>query len=161
MKQKLLIVFSILGFGTASGQQISSDLISSAGNYDSNEQIQLTWSIGETFTETISSSENLLTQGFQQSNLNISSVGEYIIHGLEIRIFPNPTQDIVNIYIQNNENNKLNYLVTDINGKTLINAPIGKNESIKQIDFTNIIPGVYIITFTSKKQKQSFQIIKN
>lgn len=161
MKQMLCIIFCVIGFGKTYCQQISNDLISTSGNYDSNDDNQISWIIGESFTETLSNSENTLTQGFLQTNLEITSINEFQIKELEIEIFPNPTNEILNIIYINNENDELYYSITNLNGKIIsIGSIVEHDKVMKQIDFTNYNSGIYIITFSTKKLNQSFQIIK-
>ena len=55
---------------TCAAQDIERDVVSSSGDYYSNSSAQLSVSIGEIVTETTTSSNNVLTQGFQQTNLH-------------------------------------------------------------------------------------------
>jgi hypothetical protein len=160
MKQKILIVFCIFGFGTTYSQQISADLISVSGQHDTNETHQLTWIIGETVTETISDSSVILTNGIFQSNLDISSINEQQIKVLEVYVYPNPTKDVLNITFENVVIPKLKYTLTDINGKLILNGNIKNKENQKKINFSNLDSGIYILTFTSKEKNQTFKIIK-
>jgi uncharacterized protein (TIGR02145 family) len=52
----------------ANAQRISRDAIVSAGGSYSDNNIEVNYSIGQVFTATLSSSTNIITQGFQQPN---------------------------------------------------------------------------------------------
>jgi len=160
MKQKLLITFCVFGFGTCFSQKVSADLISVSGQHDTNEKNQLTWIVGGSLTETISDTSMILTNGLFQSNINITSISDYQINGLKVDIYPNPTIDVLNISFENIEIQELNYIVTDIQGKTILNSIIKNKENQKQISFSNLKSGTYILNFSSKENFQSFKIIK-
>ncbi len=62
----VLSLFIFLAFNLRA-QEVSQSLISSAGDYFETENISLSWSIGEVVTETFSTNDLFVTQGFQQS----------------------------------------------------------------------------------------------
>jgi hypothetical protein len=70
MKRSLL--YFITGFTflalslSASGQMASPEVIASGGDYFQNDNISLSFTVGETITETFSNGDVTLTQGFQQ-----------------------------------------------------------------------------------------------
>jgi hypothetical protein len=160
MKQKFLIAFCVFGFGTCHSQQISADLISVSGQHDANNVNQLTWIIGETLTETISDTSVILASGLFQSNLNITSVSNDKINGLKVDIYPNPTIDILNIVFENIENQEMQYTLADIQGKTILSGIIKNKEYQKQIDFSNLTIGTYLLNFSGKENSQTYKIIK-
>ncbi len=93
------------------------EVISSSGDYFVNSNGSISWTMGETITETFTDGTNILTQGFQQSRLSASSVFELEDMGITVKISPNPTQDIINLYIDNIEG--INYQLYDFNGKII------------------------------------------
>jgi hypothetical protein len=52
-------------------QTLSPTVIASCGGYTSNGGVSLSWTAGESFTTTLTSANNLLTQGFQQPEVKI------------------------------------------------------------------------------------------
>lgn len=75
------------------------------------------------------------------------------------KVFPNPTNGIVNIELQGQ--NKVNYAINDMNGKSIFTG-LFSNKS-NAIDLTNQPKGVYILTLrdASGKQKEHVKIIKS
>ncbi len=69
-------------------------LVSTGGDFFSNNTGQLSVSIGELVTETYSNSTHTLTQGFQQTGLVVTSLGE-LSKVEQLRVFPNPSSDFV------------------------------------------------------------------
>ncbi len=66
MKTKLLLLplAAIAYFVTSSMQLHAQQVIATAGGYYENDNIALSWTIGETVTETFTSENITLTQGF-------------------------------------------------------------------------------------------------
>lgn len=83
-------------------QQVSPEVIASAGDHFENEDISLSWTLGEPVISTLSG-EYILTQGFHQDLYIITSIDDVEISEMDIQIFPNPTADYLNIEISNPE----------------------------------------------------------
>ena len=66
--KKILLTITAVAFATFSfSQQLSRYVVSSGGNYSSNSGYTISSTIGEPMVATLTSSSNVLTQGFQQS----------------------------------------------------------------------------------------------
>ncbi len=85
----------------------------------------------------------------EKENLNLAS--EY-----SIQLFPNPTQDKINVQIHNLEEYNLYFSICDILGKTLIEKQNFKHE----IDLNSLIPGVYFIYFYLPNETKLFKVVK-
>ena len=110
----LIVVFCL----NLNSQEISQEIISTSGNYyEDASGISLSWTIGESMTETYVNGTNILTQGFQQSRLTVVSVFELEDIGITVNIAPNPTTDFINLYINDIKN--INYQLFDFNGKLI------------------------------------------
>ncbi|MFA6403379.1 MAG: T9SS type A sorting domain-containing protein [Salinivirgaceae bacterium] len=76
-------------------------LLSTAGGFYQNSEISVSWSLGESVTETFGSGNYTVTQGFQQSKLNPVVIDEpKDPFSSAIDVFPNPTQGLVYINIK-------------------------------------------------------------
>lgn len=64
------------------------EVIASDGSFSLNSQGSLSWTLGEVVTETFSTSDNFLTQGFQQKLEGFLYIGEISFE--DHIIFPNP-----------------------------------------------------------------------
>ena len=74
-----------------------------------------------------------------------------------ILIYPNPTNNILNIDLKGNTANKL--IILDINGREIKEYKLNKDET--QIDLSNLINGAYIIRVYDKKEMiYQSQVIK-
>lgn len=66
----ILVVLSVLST-IASGQNLSPKVIASCGGYFTGGNNSLSWTLGETFTTTLTSPNNKLTQGLQQPEITL------------------------------------------------------------------------------------------
>ena len=133
------------------------EVISASGDYFENANVSISWTLGETMTETLTDGTNILTQGFQQSRLSASSVFELEDMGITVKISPNPTQDFINLYIDNIEG--INYQLYDFNGKIIKQAEV--NSCNTRIFFSEFSSAAYFLKIMKGSQViNTFQIIK-
>ncbi len=64
-----------------------------------------------------------------------------------IKIYPNPTANILNIDLRDKENKILNLEISDINGKVLLSEKINSNKST--VDVNSLPAGVYFVKLKS------------
>lgn len=152
MKQLIAIFFSIISINAFS-QSISPELITTSGDNFKNSNVELDWSIGEIMIETYSNTENSLTQGFHQSKYDVTtSVDEISGIDFKIKIFPNPTSDLINLQIIGNINQNLTYELIDLQGKVLIKNSVNKTK--KQINMSRFSQNMYLLKITTENGKQ-------
>ena len=135
MKNLYIAIMLIALAFSANAQYKTHSLLSTAGDYFETETITMSWSLGEIVTETFTSSNFTLTQGFQQSKLTIIGIDESKTEQTNgIIIYPNPSNGIVNLVIDNaimNSNSLPNrYLIYDIQGKLLLNEPLLESKTV-------------------------------
>lgn len=144
----------------AYGQAVPLQLVSSSGDTYKNSSYQLDWSIGEILTETYTSSQNTLTQGFHQGTLIITETDQLKDLQFEITAFPNPASDYVILMIAHPRVRNLRFTITAQNGKTLQNGKI--TEPRQQVSLAGIATGVYFLNVLSDLELlKSFKIIKS
>lgn len=152
MKQLIAIFFLIISINAFS-QSISPELITTSGDNFKNSNVELDWSIGEIMIETYSNTENSLTQGFHQSKYDVTtSVDEISGIDFKIKIFPNPTSDLINLQIVGNINQNLTYELIDLQGKVLIKNSVNKTK--KQINMSRFSQNMYLLKITTENGKQ-------
>lgn len=157
MKQilKILIAFFLFGIGTTRAQEI----ITPGGDYFSNSNSSMSSTIGEPISETFAGSENLITQGFQQSKLTIIAIRELPGLSRTITAFPNPAKEYVKIKTDNLEKEKLWIELYDNSGKLLQKKQFDGSET--EISFSSLKPATYHIKVISgKKEVKIFKIVK-
>jgi hypothetical protein len=156
------LIFTIIGtamtFLTMS-QTARPELICSAGDSYSNSSYLMDWSIGELSIETYTSSTMIISQGFHQGEYVVTRIDEIPFFDFSITAFPNPTSDLICLKVESTKVEHINYAVSDISGKVLLNGNTANQ--LEQINFSNYAPGVYFMSVTqNNKLLKSFKIIK-
>ena len=153
---KLLTIGWLIYFGSNLQAQ---QLVSTAGDYYQNSSGSLSFSLGELAIETFSSTNNILTQGFQQTNLVAVSIKELPGLDYEISVYPNPVKDIVILKIPSDKMTGKQYKLYDSNGKLLQNKLLEKTET--EISFSSLAPATYFIKVgEGEKELKTFKIVK-
>lgn len=155
MRYSSIILILFLAGSVVSAQQV----VSSNGDSQSAAGVEVSWTIGETIIETYVSDANTLTQGFHQTKLTITAVSELLFPGIEIKVFPNPTQEFITIHFSEYVEGSRLWLY-DLRGKLLENKLISSADT--EINMKNYASGQYILKLTNKSRQpiQTFQIIK-
>ncbi len=89
-----LIVLTLLFTGNLQAQKV----VSANGGTATAAGTQVSWTIGEPITATVTDGTTTLTQGFHQTKLTVTAVDDIQIAGLEIKVYPNPTSDYVTVH---------------------------------------------------------------
>ncbi len=155
MKHSILILIIFLAGSLVSAQQV----VSSNGDSKSAAGAEVSWTLGEAVMETLIGSSNTLTQGFHQTKLTVTAVSELLIPGLEIKVFPNPTQDFITVQFSEYIEGSI-YFLYDFTGKLLENKMISSADT--EIDMGKYASGQYILKLSNKSRQpiQTFQIVK-
>ncbi|UCH15815.1 MAG: T9SS type A sorting domain-containing protein [Bacteroidales bacterium] len=140
---------------------ISQEIITSSGDSYSNDEIILSWTIGECVTETFTGSENTITQGFQQSNYSIVTLFKSQSTNVGLNVFPVPATNYLEIKITGENAPGIGLSLIDIYGNILIFQDIISDGMI--INIESLSSGVYILKAVDKNGKflKSFRIVKN
>ncbi len=152
------IIFTLLPFAAAAvvnGQSISPQVIASAGTHYVGSNAQLSWTIGEPVITTVSNGNNIITQGFHQTLLNVTSVEEQSVAGINVTVFPNPTSEILNINLVNNLKD-LQMDLYDMNGKLLQARKIGAAEGNVQINMSDYARANYLLRVYSVDESVNY-----
>jgi len=102
-----------------SAQSLSPTVIASYGKWSNNGGYTLSATSGEMMIETFTGGTNILTQGFQQPDEKTIGIQELNEDGLTIKIFPNPTSDLVMIDLQSENAESYGVIMYDLLGRAL------------------------------------------
>ena len=142
----IIITFLLITSGlNVQSQSLTPEVITTAGDYFSNSYASLSITIGELATETVSNSNNILTQGFQQSQYFTVDIEENKKNGFAVTVFPNPTNDILNIDFKTENDVNTSIQLCDENGKILINENIKVLETSRKYDLKIFAAGLYFL----------------
>jgi len=133
------------------------EVVSAGGDNFSNSTLSVSWTIGEPISETYSAGSQILTQGFHQSKLSVIGIYDISSADMLISLFPNPTQDFVNLTVANYEN--LTFQLFSFDGKLVqTNKVLSEKTEIKM---NNLSSATYFLKILKgNKLLKTYQIIK-
>lgn len=135
-------------------QAIQNQLISSAGGFFSEGNLQMEFSLGEPVTETFKATEMSLTQGFLQPLLVLTTVeNPDMLTG--INVFPNPVKAEFRIDIPAYHHSKLLCRLFDMDGKLYIRTELYSGISI--FDMQDFASGTYLLHISDQVSGRKFQ----
>lgn len=153
MKRNIFVLSVLLITITATAQQV----ISTQGDSYSNANGSIDFTIGEVIINTVNEGTNDITQGFHQTNWNFVGVVDHT-PSYEAIIFPNPTEDVLNIKTSTFEN--VTYTLFDAQGKLVLQDKLSEEQTPIQV--SQLAPGAYSLTLKSETQNlKTFKLIKS
>ena len=158
MKRQILFFMLLFLSGGALSAQLQ--VIATAGDVNENDNGSISWTLGETVVGTLETSDGIVTQGFQQSNLEVTTtVEEPEDLDIQTTAYPNPVQNQLTVEVQNQENLELHYQLFDLNGKLLQEEPV--EASRFTLSLGEYPAGQYILQIRSDQELiKSFNIVK-
>ena len=152
---KYIITAFILLLGL---QASSQEVIASQGKSFTTASSSIDYTIGEVVIATYSSASIVVTQGFHQTNLNVLGLEDFN-NDYSMKVFPNPTSDVLKLDIVNFQN--LKFSLYDIEGREILEHLI--TDKLTDISMEQLGKGVYILSILSDTNQKikTYKIIKN
>ena len=171
--RKLLLILAVAVVPVAmKAQMLTPTVIASTGGFSSNANGSLSYTVGEmTMVQTFSANGNILTQGFQQPNDNITGLidltqdefGSFVV-------YPNPAVDNMWFGFQLPEEGKVQITLYDAIGQKIsdvYHTSYDNGKIVEQLNVSAYAAGVYMLTmnFVSNKDgkvhvsTKKFQVI--
>ena len=153
MKKNTIVLFSLFTCISVSAQEV----VSTQGESYSNASATIDFTIGEVVINTVTDGTNELTQGFHQTNWNFVGLEDYA-PDYQATIFPNPTQDVLNIKTSTFEN--VTYTLYDAQGKLVIQNILTAEQTPIQV--SQLAPGAYSLEliFEEGSKRKTFKLVK-
>lgn len=137
----------------------SQEVIATAGETFENDEISISWTLGETIIETFESDEIILTQGFHQDTYEITAIPEFQDPNLTISLFPNPASEEFFIKYEGDEFGSYEIGIFDLKGNLMDKRVI--HDELTGINISNLKSAEYIISvFDKDKTFRSYKLIK-
>ena len=151
-----IIALPLLGMA----QSISPQVIASAGEHFANGSAQLSWTLGEVMIDTYADGNNILTQGFHQTLLTVTSIEENLAD-LVLNMYPNPTSELLNIDLRNNDED-LELQLFDMGGKLIHTDAITAHTGQYVLQMNKVESGKYLIRLQSAdgQVNSTHQVVK-
>lgn len=160
MKKLLLCLIACFGIGFSFAQSAAPEVISSAGTSFNNGTSQLDWTLGEPATLTYTSGSDILTQGFHQPNLTVTSLDDQQTD-YSINVFPNPVTDHVQIRFSGAGKETLTIELFAADGRLLESRKNGTDPQI-QLNMGSYKSGVYLLSIKGEQSKiRTYRIVKS
>jgi hypothetical protein len=160
MMKKLLTLTLTLLVSLSFGQTaIKKENISTDGGSQTNGSTTVVYTVGEIAIQENSNGTIHLSEGFIGPDIaEAMDIKDYTLLQ-NINIYPNPTQDFVNINFENESEYQIN--VTDLSGKIIYTFE-ENNQLEQRINLQNLKVGVYLLVIKDVKFKKYkiFKIVK-
>lgn len=163
MKTLPIFITLIVFWGALSAQTNKPDIITSAGGYEEVNGISVSWTLGDIATSTETNGNVILTQGFQQNEFNIVTVEENLSTSFEIKLYPNPVSDQIQIDISGKYSGGIMAELIDINGKQVYSKLFDADTEKITIGFNSFAEGYYLLNLVNPESKirNSYKIQKS
>lgn len=167
MKKIYFLLIAVTAALFSNAQMLTPTVIASTGGFSSNANGSLSYTVGEmTMVQTFSANGNILTQGFQQPNDNVTGLidltkdefGSFVV-------YPNPAVDNLWYGFQFPEEGKLQVVLFDAIGQKVsdvYSATYDNGKTVQQLNVSTYAAGVYLLTvnFVSNKDGKTHTISK-
>jgi hypothetical protein len=158
MKRNIFILIAIL-FALSANAQIKQEVIASAGGYNVNGGLSISWTLGETIIPTFENGGLVLTHGFQ-GQLLITAIEENLDVLVNIKVFPNPASDNVNIKFEAPLDGEIVLTIINSQGKLIRSELIESTMVEKQINLQDLPAGIYYLRLTKGKLLNVYKVVK-
>ena len=152
MKKLLLFSLIFVSHKIVFSQTISPEIIATSGDYFTNGNNALSWTIGETVIETYSTSNNMLSQGFQQPYYLITDLSENSSAKISVNIYPNPSSNFLTINFSVETKLPLTIEIIDITGNSVLKKFVPAKTIKSEIDISQFAQAVYFFKIISTEQ---------
>jgi len=158
MKKLSILVSMLFVAFIVNAQSITPEVVSNGGDYFANSNYSIAWTIGEPVVETAVGTNNTLTQGFHQGLYTLVNIDKQI-NNTEIKVYPNPTSDYINIDIDGVNSSDYQIQLFDNLGKLLVNKSY---EDCKQVSLQRYAKSTYYLKVLNAKENKfdSYKILK-
>jgi hypothetical protein len=152
MIKNAFLLFLLLTNLSVTAQQV----IATQGDSYSNTIGSIDFTVGEVVINTGTDGSNSITQGFHQSNWKFVGLEDHATN-YEVSIFPNPTEEVLNIKTSKFE--KVKYKLYDTQGKLVLQGKLSAEQTTIQV--TRIATGSYSLVLNTGKQiLKTYRLIK-
>lgn len=140
-------ILLVLAAHMMSAQDLSPEVVATAGETFSTNSLTLDWTLGEIMTESYSGTI-VLTQGFHQPDNNTTSLEDLASVVGTITVYPNPTTDF--IVIETEQAGNLELVLFDMSGRSVLRQNVSGSSS--QLDLSGLPDGSYLLRLSDGQQ---------
>ena len=152
MKKLFLLSTVLLLYEGSFCQSIVPSVIAASGEYFTNANNTLSWTMGESIIDTYSNTNNSITQGFQQPLYTTVGVKENLAESVSVNVYPNPVNEHLNISVQAQNSGSVTIEIFDATGRLLIRKIQTAKQFTTTIDMKGFSSALYLLKVTSEEQ---------
>ena len=116
--------------------------------------------MGDVSTQDICEQPNLPSQ-FRKVEIT-TGIPDIVDNRLEMRLYPNPAKQKINLEFDQNQSGKIQIMVCDILGRAVLNKTINFLEnSLYTLDISMLNAGIYVLKADGEKQYKPLRIVKS
>jgi hypothetical protein len=132
---------------TVAYDSLSVRAVSSAGGDTTVAGNSVNFTIGQTVIDAYYGGGGILTNGFQQPEVEIivSAINNISTNNVSLNIYPNPTDGVLNIATSMPFTSKTIAQIYDLQGKLVFTQELGKEVNINSFSIANFAAGLYIL----------------
>lgn len=138
-------------------------VLSSGGGLIKYSEIELEWTLGESFIGMAKNDVQLYTLGFHQPNrLSHQLLYQSDTNESKVSIFPNPVENLLNVQLQLVQQDFITLKLTDIVGRSISEQFVDGKVTKTEISVKELSSGAYQLQVLDKNGKRisTFKIIK-
>ena len=143
MKAYFILTILLLGGLGLNAQSTDLEVLGNAGGYGSQENAQLTWTLGELSIATLNDPQATLTQGFNQTSLVVTALEDAFPEEWEVKAFPNPVSEVLNVR-WNETTQPVHLRFTNLSGQVLYQSKV-EDTPETQFQVTDFAQGTYFL----------------
>lgn len=152
----ILFILMLIAPSKGHGQEV----LATAGTYAEAAQGSLNWTIGEPLIATGIAGETILSQGFHQPLLMVTSV-EAVDPKIALKLYPNPSSDLLNIELLETGGNDFEAVLFHPDGKALKRQRLDF-QAVQVMNLQSLPAGTYLLSvFQDQELQASFSVVKH
>lgn len=162
--KRILALFFIVATYSSFAQEMPIKVIASAGTTSTSSNISVSWTLGEMAVASLSTDSYLLTEGFHQGDLFLTSIDDDVnFTALDVDIYPNPVSSTFNILVTSNVEveKQTSIQIVDVTGRVVYskNVPIIQNEPYT-VSVRHLNRGIYIVRVINSNRVKLIKLVK-
>jgi len=152
-------LFVLISLGLLSNI-LAQETITNGGEHFEKAEGSISWTLGQLSHETLGSEDFILSQGFHQPTVIISSIVDLPQLKLKLRAFPNPTTQRMQLeFTEGFRSETFRAQLIDQFGRLYLEQAL--NDPLTDLDFSKLSSGVYLIRIQGNgRAVHTFKVIK-
>lgn len=160
MRKFILAVTLIFTVCRSGAQSIEQFVISPTGAFMEMGLFSISYTLAQSATQTVSSANNILTQGFQQPDDFISGISLITTPDFQISVYPNPVHDFLNLNIEGDNGHLVLLQIYNMLGAAVGEAIKVCSNTDNQLNLSSLVAGSYMVRVTTKNFSGAVRFIK-